>query len=214
MGSERTYTCKQGDCIASIAARFGLPEKILWDHPANAELKRLRSDPNVLRPGDRVAVPEPNQHQVSAQTGGAHAFTFSAPATRLRVRLTAGGEPRKSKPYELAVDGDKGRAGQTDGDGWVDEQVPATAREARIRFEVPGLGSQVLVLKLGHLDPIGEVAGVQQRLRNLHYHCTVTGELDEPTQGALALFQEAQGLEVTGKIDAGLRDALRKAHGS
>ena len=214
MGSGRSYTCRQGDCISSIAARFGLPGKLIWEHPDNAELKQLRGDPNVLLPGDKVFVPEPGQRPVSAQTGGSHSFTFTAPRTRLKVRLQAGGAPRKNKAYTLVLDDGTTLTGTTDADGLLDAQIPARAREATVRIEVPGLGTESLVLRLGHLDPVTEVSGVQQRLCNLGFHCEASGVLDEDTRAALALFQEAQGLEPTGKLDDGARDAIRKACGS
>jgi len=45
---------RQGDSIPSIAKSNGLLWKQIWEHADNAELKKLRKDPNVLCAGDVV----------------------------------------------------------------------------------------------------------------------------------------------------------------
>src|SRR5262245_51728275 len=54
----RTHTIQTGECISSVAYRYGFFPSTIWDHPENAELKRLRRDPNVLYADDAVHVPE------------------------------------------------------------------------------------------------------------------------------------------------------------
>jgi hypothetical protein len=60
------HRVRQGECLASIAARHGLPSaEALFDHPDNAELKRRRKHPGVLSPGDVVKVPEREPGELS-----------------------------------------------------------------------------------------------------------------------------------------------------
>ena len=210
----KRYTVRKGDCLSTIAARSGLPWKALWDHPDNAGLRRTRKDPNVLRPGDVVAIPEVKLKQASARTGGAVALQVPAAMTRLRVRLMAGGKARASKRYTLVLPGGVERTGATDADGYLDERIPASAREITVKTEASGLGVETLKLKLGHLDPAGEPRGAQQRLRNLGFPCEPTGEFDAETRASLARFQEAQGLEVTAALDTTTIARLEAAHGA
>ena len=45
--------------MSSIAALYGFADyQLIYGDGANAELRRLRPNPNVLYPGDRVFVPE------------------------------------------------------------------------------------------------------------------------------------------------------------
>jgi hypothetical protein len=214
MPSERKYRCRQGDSLPSIGARFGMPWEAIWKHPKNAELKRLRGDPNILKAGDIVVVPGVALRQEAGQTGGVKELTADVPKTRLRMRLLAAGQPRKGKPYTLDIGDGIPKAGKTDGDGYVDEEIPASLRTATLRIDIADLGEEEHVLRIGHLDPLTELSGVQQRLRNLGFHCELTGVLDEDTRAALAAFQNFKGLNETREVDTPTRNALRDAHGA
>ena len=61
-----TYTVKQGDYLAKIAAQFGFTNlKTIWDDPQNAKLKELRKNPNVLFPGDQLFRTTPYKRAIS-----------------------------------------------------------------------------------------------------------------------------------------------------
>jgi len=58
------------------------------------------------------------------------------------------------------------------------------------------------------------VLGVQQRLARLgFYHGALDGTDSTLLGRAVAAFQTAQGLNATGKIDAGTRDAIKQHYG-
>lgn len=211
----RRHEVQAGECVASVARRFGVAWKTLWDHPENARLKALRKDPEVLLAGDVLFVPEAPDaaRTASAGTGAKHAFQVDLDPVWIRLQLVAGGAPRAGKQYVLELDDGTTREGVTDGDGLVAEKVPAMTRTATLRLESPDLGTEEYVLRLGHLDPVSEAAGVRQRLRNLGFHCEALGAPDEDLRGALALFQQTEGLAVTGELDAGTRNKLREVHG-
>ena len=123
-------------------------------------------------------------------------------------------QPRKSLAYKLTIDGVT-IAGTTDGDGYIDCEIPARAQTGQLVL-APGTPDETEVtVNLGHLDPITEVTGVKQRLRNLCFDCgDQTPEENDDLETALRAFQTKHGLSVTGTIDQATRDELSKQHGS
>src|SRR6188474_2142210 len=120
-----THVVAQGDCFSKIAKRYGFADyKVIYDHPDNAELKKKRPNPNVLWPGDRVAVPEREEKDVECASGKKHTFKVKVPKKTLRLRLvTIDDKPLANAEYELDVEGTV-QSGTTDGDGRVEEKVP------------------------------------------------------------------------------------------
>lgn len=55
------YIVQQGDYLAKLAFVHGFEPDEVWNDPKNADLKKLRPDPNVLAPGDvRVGDMDPD----------------------------------------------------------------------------------------------------------------------------------------------------------
>ena len=77
------HTVKQGECLSSIAAKYGFGDwKALYDHPSNAALKKKRPNPHVLFPGDVVSIPEKEKKQARVKTGQELKLTVRGPGTR------------------------------------------------------------------------------------------------------------------------------------
>ena len=75
----KTHDVVQGEYLSLIAARYGFTDHlVLWNFPANAALKQLRKNPNVLLPGDRVVIPDRETGLVSAPTGQVNPFVANA----------------------------------------------------------------------------------------------------------------------------------------
>ncbi|MFO0553319.1 MAG: peptidoglycan-binding domain-containing protein [Polyangiaceae bacterium] len=212
-----THVVAQGDCIASIADRYGFHDPAaLFDHADNAALKALRKLGSVLLPGDRVVIPErAEKWQESCATGKVHSFTLKRPVVHLRVLVRwTNGDPIAGKRYVLKVEGRPDVEGTTGSDGLVEAEVPAAALRGEIHVHWDGADVNwplVLPVHIGHLDPLDTPTGVQGRLANLGYGCEITGELAD-TRDALAAFQREEGLEPTGELDDKTRDALRSRH--
>ncbi len=201
------YVVKQGDCISSIAKDTGHFWETIWNDPANAELKEVRKNPNVLLAADRVTIPEAKPKEEPAQTEIRHRFRRKGEPSWLRLRLTESGEPRANESYTLIVDG-RERTGTTDVCGRLNEPIPGNARSAILH-----IGDDEYHLKLGSVDPVTELKGVQTRLNNLGFNCgPVDGILGAKTLSALKAFQRQMGLPVSGKVDDATRKALEDEH--
>lgn len=200
----------QGDCIDSIAADYGSTPDCIWNHSANAELRDLRKDPNVLLAGDVVNVPR-DPKTVPAPTDALYRFKLSSATSRLRVTLVDWmGQPRKQLGYRLVCDGAE-TAGQTDDDGTLDLPIRGNLSEAQLFLADQ---AEPYDLRLGYVDPIDSVSGVQARLNNLGLEAgDEDGVVGEATQQALVAFQTAYDLDASGDVDDATRAGLMKLHG-
>ncbi len=203
---------RQGECVASIGYENGLHPDTLWEHPKNAALKELRQDPNALMPGDMLHVPDIRIQLFERPTTAVHRFKRLAVPERLKVQVMFDGEPRANAACDLDIDGAiTGRT--TDGEGRIDVPIPPNARTARLHFHGDP-DERVLILALGHLDPIEEISGVQGRLRTLGlYHGPLDGKLSPETVQAIQRFQSQAKLEPDGALSSETVAALRDAYG-
>ncbi len=205
------HTICQGECLSSVAHRYGFRWQFLWDHAENAELKEKRKDPNVLYPGDILFIPEKRQQEVSRPTEKAHSFILKGTPTKLKLRLLKNGKARDGVDYILNVDGQTMK-GRTDGSGRLGVGIPSDARYARLVI-VPG--AEEYQLLLGELDPLEEGSGVWSRLKSLGFTAGEPGDLESPQgslpmEAALKRFQKSQKLSITGILDDKTRAALKR----
>lgn len=203
--------------MSTIARRYGFDDwTVLYDHPANASLKKRRSNPNALVPGDVVAIPEPVPATFERPLGAWHTLKIKREKPRLRVRLTSNeGKTFANRPYQLTVMG-RERYGSTDGDGMLDEPVPFGTTSATVSIHLDDVDPPqdiVWRLAVGHLDPVEKISGVQARLRNLSYYTgPVDGRLSDALRAAIGNFQIDQGIEQTEQLDDATISALASAH--
>ncbi len=208
------YTVQPGDCVDSLSFDRGLSSDTVWNAPQNKSLRDLRKDRNLLCEGDRIFLPNKKIKWVDAPTDASHSFKRVNVPAKLQIRFVDGyGEPRKSLKYTLNLDG-KLINGTTDGDGWLKESIPPDAKNGVVTL---GKGEEYQ-LKLGVLDPLETIQGLQDRLFNLGYPCgsDERGVIGEGTTTAIRLFREDQGLaqfsELTKAVLDETRQALLKAH--
>lgn len=209
---DRVHVVRPGDCIESIAAEVGCSSAALFQHARNAALRERRASPNLLAPGDIVAIPASLIARAPEITaGGTHAFRAHAPMTELRIRIarrtSTGVEAFASVPYRFVASG-VDREGTTTADGHVEERVPASLRVARVELW-PGTDREhIVLLSVGHLDPHDEPSGVRQRLRNLGL---LARDEDDVTD-ALVRFQREHGLACDGALTEETARRLREVH--
>ncbi|MCI0329966.1 MAG: peptidoglycan-binding protein [candidate division Zixibacteria bacterium] len=211
------HKVKQGECLSSIAQKYGFPDwKKIYNHPENKDFKEKRPNPNVLYPGDKIFIPDKEEKEESCGTESKHTFKVKRLKTWLRLALKdEKGDVFAGKKYKLAVGGQL-YEGTTDSDGLIEHQIPADEEAGKLTVWLNEDGSGEGVtwnLKIGHLDPIEEVSGVQARLNNLGFNCgAVDGIFGPKTKEALKAFQSSVGLEISGQIDQATRDQLCQLH--
>lgn len=207
------HKVEQGEHISSIADRYGFPDwRIIWEDGQNAGIRAKRTNPDVLYPGDEIAIPDKKIKTETRPTGQVHVFMLSAPLLKLRLCIQDfDNHPMPGLACEVEVDGST-RPISTDGQGFLNLEIPATAKEGRLRIEAIGVD---VPLKIGHMDPPEEDSGWVGRLINLGYYAGSVGDLtDELLPVAIEEFQCDYSLKVTGTLDQATRSKLLAVHGS
>jgi N-acetylmuramoyl-L-alanine amidase len=204
------YTVKEGDSISSIAYKLGLFWETVWNHPENLELKNKRKDPEVLYPGDNVFIPEKRKHEEGCATDQTHRFIKRGVPDKLCLQLLVNDKPRANERYVLNIDGNL-KEGVLNEDGYIDELIMPDAEYVKL---IVGEDAEEIILKLGAIEPIDEIAGLQCRLNNLGYFSgPVDNVLGEKTRNAIKKFQQKEKLEVSGEPDQATRNKLVSVHG-
>jgi hypothetical protein len=211
------HTVEQGECLSSIAKEFGFSDwRTIYNHAQNADFRRLRPNPNLIFPGDRIFIPDKQTKDEARATDAEHPFQLNVKTTTVRIRLRdEKDEPFKNKKIKLVIAGETQESSTPD-DGMIQMEVPADARSGQLTVWFtddttrPGF---VWNLKIGHLDPPETNSGVQARLKNLGFDCgPVDGIVGPRTKAALKGFQSTHGLSESGAVDDATRDALRQKH--
>lgn len=204
------YYVKQGDCIFSIAFEQGFFPDTIWNHPNNADLKKMRKDPSVLLPGDTVFVPDKQLKEVSKPTNEVHKFRCKNTPKILSIQIVRMNKPIRNMDYKLDIDGVV-KEGKTDSEGWLKQPIAPNANLAKLIL-ADGVEYE---LSLGYLDPIDKISGIQGRLHNLgYYDGDITDELNGETKEALEIFQRSHDLEVTGAPDEKTKALLVRLTGA
>jgi hypothetical protein len=200
------HEVEQGDCISSIADQYGFFWSTLWNHADNADLKQLRKDPNALLEGDVVVVPDKTVKEESCATEQKHKFKKKGTPAKIKLRLLLDDEPRKNEPFKLNIDGKWIKEGKTDGNGYLEADIPAGAKQGELRVG-SGNNIEIFSLGLGTLDPADTESGVEDRLLGLGY------DMSAGLEEALKAFQTKEQLQVSGTLDDATRAKLKERYG-
>ncbi|MEA2414989.1 MAG: hypothetical protein QOI58_1646 [Thermoanaerobaculia bacterium] len=208
------HSIVEGECVSTLALRYGFHPNTIWNDDANAVLKKQRQEMNVLAEGDTVAIPAKRiaAHPVDAGTRVQLRRKGIPDVVRIRF-LDAEGKPRADVPYLIELettDGIEQRNGKTNADGYVIEKALAALGRVKITL---GSEEEVYEFLPATLDPVETTAGVQARLVNLGYSCEdEDGEVGPLTTRALREFQRDYALPVSGEVDDATREELKKQH--
>jgi hypothetical protein len=210
-----TLKINQGDCLSSISLEHGFFWSTIWFHPQNNELRSERKDPFVLHLHDRLFVPDLTKGEISCGSGAKHTFRRLGVPLMFRIQIRIYGEPVTDTPYKATIDRSVEHEGTTDGDGWIEFPIAPDVKtgELWVGDEADEYREHIL-LDFGHLDPVKEVTGVQQRLCNIGYTINIDGVIGNETRGAILEFQELNEIESSGQADEKTRELLVEQNGA
>jgi N-acetylmuramoyl-L-alanine amidase len=205
------HIIEQGEWIGMLAAIYGITKaETIWNEGNNEQLRNKRKTPNILLPGDEVFIPAIATKDVDAPAEKKSKFKLSLPADEFTLAvLDEENEPRKGVPYKLLI-GKMKLEKKTDDQGRIKAKIPSGADRARLEID-----DQVITLLLGHLDPLEEVSGIQQRLKNLGYYFGEVDGIEGPlTRNAVEVFQtDYPPLKVDGICGPKTREKLKEIYG-
>jgi N-acetylmuramoyl-L-alanine amidase len=204
-----TVTVSLGDSIPSLAKDNGFFPDTIWNHARNAGLRAKRKSQNQLFPGDEVFIPDLSKRTETRSTDGTYKFHRKGVPAKLVLQLKKLGQARKNEKYVLVVDGTTYN-GTLDGEGKLQQFIPPDAKGGQL---ILSGGKEIIPIRIGDLNPIEELSGVQQRLNNLGLFCgNEDGTLDDQTTAAIRTFQQKSGLPVTGQVDGATKAKLLELH--
>ncbi len=213
-----TYIVEQGDCLSSIADVFGFTDwRTIYDDSNNANFRNLRPNPNVIYPGDALYIPDKILKELSRPTDKLHKFVLKTSVTWLRIVVRDGKQiPAAGCRYHIEIDGHPFPDSTLGNDGLLQVLIPAGACSGLLTvwFDDKSPVGRSWELRLGHLDPVEEVTGIQARLNNLGYPSGgVDGIIGPLTQAAVRSFQEDNQLKVDGIPGPITQGKLKELHG-
>lgn len=210
-----TIELSEDDSLMSLSAAAGVHWETIWNDPANAQLKKLRDDPMVLEIGDTLVIPEPREKKASGAADAKHVFRRKGIPAKVKMQFLEQDEPLAERSCQIEVDG-KTEQGTTDAEGVLEFFIDPAATKAKVTIENEEQQTAVVYeLNVGRLAPANLVRGAQQRLKNLGYlDAPVSGELDRPTERAIAQLQKTHEVEETGVLDDTVAKLLLDEHGS
>lgn len=212
------HTVQRGECLSSIGFAYGIPWKKIYGHAKNSDFRRKRPDPNVILEGDQLFIPDIDPRVEQAATDQCHSFVLGSSKTKISLVVQDEmGRPLASQKYVLKITGgtspDRVFKGTTTSDGLIEREIPADATDGELKVLAAGAGFS-WALALGHLDPLDEIVGAQQRLHNLGYDTDLAeeGVVDDVTRDAIKAFQFDSDLTVTGDLDDKTKSKLNQFH--
>jgi N-acetylmuramoyl-L-alanine amidase len=214
---EDFHTVEQGEHLSKIAKDNGFTDfRTIWDHPQNAELKKLRQNPNVLAPGDEIFIPDKGEKSESGATEKRHTFLLNKQPLKLRLVLEDIYEKPISGAQCALLVGDQTFQLTTDSKGKLEQEIPLDATEGvlTIRGDQTPFSNEVFPIKIGHLDPVDQVSGQVARLNNLGYFAgSLDGSDTDAFKSAVEEFQCDHSLKVDGDCGTKTQAKLKEVHG-
>jgi hypothetical protein len=204
------HVVEQGECLSSIAERYGFAWETVWNLSQNSDLRAKRPDPNLIYPGDEVYVPELARKDEAGAVEKRHRFKMKGVPSKLRIRLLNNGLALANRKWKCNVDG-KWHDGATDGDGHLEMFVRPNANLGMLEVE----DGPTFELQLRTLDPLETISGVQARLNNLGYDSGEVDGIQGPiTTAAIKAFQaDYPPLDVDGIVGPKTRAQLKDIYG-
>lgn len=214
----KPYVIRQGDYMSKLGPTLGFNPETAWSDPKNDAIRKKRTSMNMLQPGDIVFLPDDPRPRLPVAGGSTNAYTARIPKVTVKLKLQVGGVVLPKEPYVIRGVGPDPIEGATDDNGVLSAQVKVHVREFEVELTSR---KRTLRVRVGDMDPINELTGVQKRLTHLGFYLpTKTGAENydalDPKQlvSAIRAFQASKNIKVTGKMDEDTKKALVSAAGS
>ena len=170
------------DRVPAIARDKGfLNWRTVWNFAGNADLRKLRENPNLLCGGDMVAIPSKLKREARVVGGGAEFVVQQEEERIVTLRLLdAGQKPLAGARYQSKTGDPNINRGVVPEDGWVTVAVPRDAGTLVLDLYLSGQeDGHPLAMRFDvHDEPLGDTTEHKnQRLLNL-------GLVTEPPDGA------------------------------
>jgi hypothetical protein len=203
------YTVRRDEDLLHILHRMGKSHlrSAVVSAPENKGLFVTRKAA-MLREGDQVEIPEGQPLTFRGQTGRTCVFRVQTARRKIFLKFADASGAPASGSFRLEWEG-----GSCDGelsDGKLEAQVPVSVEEVSLT-----LPDRQMTLRVGRLDPVDCVSGVQARLRALSFlGGAESGALDGRTHRAIRAFQLRHDLPATGHADPATRRKLVEVSGT
>lgn len=223
------YTVKQGDYLVKIAKAHGMADwRRIYNDPQNEEFRQKRPNPDLIYPGDRVYIPDKAVREVTCETEKLHTFIVQKAKVPIEVVLESEDDEAmeiakyelktNSKTFTRTVDDEEPGVAERLKAGIVRETVTPEDEECQLKVWLSADAEEpdyIYTLKVGHLDPVEEISGIQARLNNLGFNCgKVDGDKGPKTEKAVKDFQAKYGLKVDGDPGPKTQAKLREVYGA
>lgn len=215
------HTVQQGEHLSGIAKQYGFYNyRTIWNDPSNDDLRKLRSNPHVLAPGDVVNIPDKQSKTVARRTDDTHSFQVAQRPLKLAVKMQRYlGTAHAGAPCDTSLD--QTGSTTTDSDGGLSSPIDKQLKSGALnRHETVSTGqAQTAVehkhdLNIGHLDPVDVASGQVSRLINLGYYHGAADPVDAyQLRSAVEEFQCDNGLTSSGTCDGDTQAKLLVVHG-
>jgi len=202
--STRDHVVAVGEYLALIAARSGFRDyRVVWNDPANGALRKKRTNPQSLAPGDLVKVPVLEEPAFARATDQVHRIVAAGGPILLHFRL----DDQSRKPFatragKLTVGG-RNTTGAfvvrgpidrtTGGDGELDVTVGGEPVEGEFVIApttaADGSSGATFRFLVGQLEPVDTPRGMRARLTNLGYFAGASDDDDDQLAWAFEEFQ-------------------------
>jgi N-acetylmuramoyl-L-alanine amidase len=212
------HVVRPGECLSSIATSYGYRDwRIVYDHPQNAGFRAKRQNPNIILPNDEIFIPTKAEASRTCATGQTHVFRLTAARTLLRLApQDATWSLCPGRRFRLEVEGAPPTDGVIPDDGLIEVPIPSDAATGTLTVWIDEAhpDGQSWELRLGALDPVESMTGIQARLNNLGFDCgPVDGDCGPLTRAAVRAFQERHGLTIDGIPGPLTQAKLEEVHG-
>ncbi len=211
------HVVKQGETLTRVAKQYGLTCEDLSAHSGNSALCELRSDTNILLPGDTVEIPEKETPTLSLIQNTRNIFIFVEDPELFIFKLQdVEGQRVDIHKATLAI-ADKTIDATIVGDQISCLLPPNAGNDATLNIwlneqEEP---DETIPVSLGYLDPVNTLSGVQGRCNALGYECgVVDGLMGAKTRKGVRGFQTANDLVVDGDPGPNTQTKLKDRFGS